>query len=88
VVTKVELAILRFQLAQLSPRDSEQLKWNIVAEKMRREAEALAKAKWSGDGNIGSPSLRKIGSAGVEEVPRASAKKSKADELDLSHRAV
>jgi hypothetical protein len=58
-----ELAFLKAHLGELSPAVLRQLKRNIVAEKKRREAEAAAKAKGSGERPTGQPSGRLPGSA-------------------------
>jgi hypothetical protein len=59
-----ELAFLKAHLGELSPGVLRQLKRDIVAEKKRREAEAAAKAKGSGQLPTGQPSGRQPGSAG------------------------
>jgi hypothetical protein len=47
MVTEDELAFLKVHLAELSPTVLKQLKWDILAEKRRREAEATARDKGS-----------------------------------------
>jgi hypothetical protein len=84
-----ELAFLKAHLGELSLAVLRQLKRDIVAEKKRREAEAAAKAKGSGERPTGQPSGRQPGSAGGEtsvpqKAPRATAGKRKANELDSS----
>jgi hypothetical protein len=61
-----ELAFLKAHLGELSPAVVRQLKPDIVAEKKKREAEAAAKAKGSGERLTGQPSGRQPGSAGGE----------------------
>jgi hypothetical protein len=57
-----ELDFLKAHLVELTPNVLRQLKRDIVAEKKRREAEAAAKAKGSGERATGQPSGRQPGS--------------------------
>jgi hypothetical protein len=64
MIGEEELAFLKTHLGELFPAVLRQLKRYIVAEKKRREAEAAAKAKGSGERPTGHPSGRQPGSAG------------------------
>jgi hypothetical protein len=59
-----ELAFLKAHLGELSQAVLRQMKRDILAQKKRREAEAAAKAKESGERPTGQPSGRLPGSAG------------------------
>jgi hypothetical protein len=90
MITVDELAFLKAFMAELPQTTLKQLKRDIAAEKMRREAEATTKAKGWGDRSTGQTSGRQTGSAGERTpvphtAPRATAGKRKADELDWSH---
>jgi hypothetical protein len=84
-----ELAFLKAHLAELSPTVLKLLKREIVAETRRREAEATAKAKGSGERPRGQPSGRQTSSAGERnsvshKAHRATVGKRKAKELNSS----
>jgi hypothetical protein len=70
-----DLAFPKAQLAELFSTDPNQLKWDIVAEKRRRQAEAPAKAKGSGKRPLASPLGPKPALAGrrfvSQKIPRA-----------------
>jgi hypothetical protein len=86
-----ELAFLKAHLGEMSLAVLRQLKRDILPEKERREAEAAAKAKGSGERPTGQSSGRQPDSAGeggdcgLPEDPRTTAGKRKDNELDSSH---